>query len=76
MASMIQIRNVPEDLHRRIKARAATAGMSMSEYLLRELRRIIERPTRDELLARIARRSRVSVHPEPAEVIREERERR
>jgi plasmid stability protein len=76
MASMIQIRNVPDDLHRRIKARAATAGMSMSEYLLRELRRIIERPTRDELLARIARRSRVSVHPEPAEVIREERKRR
>jgi len=76
MATMIQIRNVPDELHRQIKARAATAGMSMSEYLLRELRRIAERPTRDELLARIARRSSVSVHPEPAEVIRDERDRR
>src|SRR5437762_2528893 len=39
MSTMIQIRNVPGDLHRRLKARAALAGMSLSDYLLHEIRR-------------------------------------
>ena len=51
---MVQIRNVPDELHRELKARAALAGMSVSEYLLQELRRSLERPTRDELLRRLA----------------------
>ena len=42
---MIQLRNVPEALHRRLKARAATAGMSLSDYLLAEIRHVAERPT-------------------------------
>jgi plasmid stability protein len=53
MSKMIQIRNVPDDVHRQVKARAALAGMSLSEYLLREIGRLIERPTREELLARL-----------------------
>ena len=76
MATMIQIRNVPEDVHRRTKARAALAGMTMSEYILRELERILERPTRAELLTRISELPRVELTPSPSDVIREERDAR
>jgi hypothetical protein len=48
----IQIRDVPVELHRELRARAAAAGMSLSDYLLRELTRIAERPTNAEVLAR------------------------
>jgi antitoxin FitA len=61
MAVMVQIRNVPDDIHRKLKARAALSGMSISEYLLREIERSLERPTREDLLARL--RSRRSVEP-------------
>jgi hypothetical protein len=44
MSTMIQIRNVPDALHRRLKARAALAGMSLSDYLLSEIREVAERP--------------------------------
>lgn len=70
MSSMIQIRNVPEELHRRLKARAAMAGMSLSDYLLKEIREVAERPTREELRARLASRSRVEPTESPADVIR------
>jgi plasmid stability protein len=73
---MIQIRNVPDAAHRELKSRAALAGLSLSDYLLRELKRTLERPTREELLARIARRGRVHIDPEPAEIVRQERDRR
>jgi plasmid stability protein len=53
MTKMIQVRNVPDEVHRVIKARAALAGMSLSDYLLNELRRLIERPTREQMLARL-----------------------
>ncbi len=52
--TMLQIRNVPDDLHRRLKARAAMAGMSLSDYALVELQRVLERPTRTELLDRLS----------------------
>ena len=52
MTAMIQIRNVPDALHRRLKSRAALAGMSLSDYLLSEIRQVAERPTLDELRAR------------------------
>jgi plasmid stability protein len=71
---MLQIRNVPEDVHRKLKARAALAGMSMSEYALRELRKALERPTREELLARIAELPAPKLEPPPAVLIREERD--
>ncbi len=45
MSKMIQIRNVPDGLHRRLKARAAMAGRSLSDYLLNEIRRAAERPS-------------------------------
>lgn len=76
MSTLLQIRNVPDELHRKLKARAALAGMSMSEYALRELRKSLERPTREELLARIAELPPPELHPPPAAVIREERESR
>jgi plasmid stability protein len=71
---MLQIRNVPDELHRKLKARAALAGMSMSEYALRELSKALERPTREELLARLAGLPTSRLRPSPAEMIREERE--
>jgi plasmid stability protein len=74
---MIQIRNVPDDLHRRVKARAALAGMSMSEYILRELQRSLERPTLPELLEQIASLPSLDLGDvSVAEIIREERDRR
>ena len=72
---MIQIRNVPDALHRRLKSRAALAGMSLSDYLLSEIRQVAERPTIDELRARLDRRSAVSLSMEPAEAVRAERDR-
>lgn len=73
---MIQIRNVPEDLHRKLKARAATAGMSLSDYLLREVRRVAEQPTIEELWARIKRRAPVVLKTNPADDIRAARDAR
>lgn len=71
--TMIQIRNVPEDVHRQLKARAALEGVSLSELALAELRRSLERPTRRELLARAATRPPVLVGPSSAELINEVR---
>lgn len=76
MSTMIQIRNVPEALHRRLKARAALAGKSLSDYLLAEITEAAESPTVEELRARLAARSPVSPAPEPALAVREEREAR
>jgi antitoxin FitA len=76
MPTMIQIRNVPEDMHRKLKARAALAGTSLSEYLVVELRKSLERPTRAELLERIAARSRTRPGESAARAVRRERERR
>jgi len=76
MATMIQIRNVPDAVHRQIKARASLAGMSMSEFILQELQRVIERPSRDELLDRISKLPGVEVEPSPSELIRSERDSR
>jgi len=73
---MIQIRNVPDELHRRVKARAALAGLSMSDYILRELERTMSRPTRQELLARLAELPPIELAPPAADVIRAERDRR
>jgi plasmid stability protein len=70
---MIQIRNVPDALHRRLKARAALEGKSLSDYLLKEIRDAAERLTVEELRARLARRSRVAPLIEPALAVRAER---
>ena len=73
---MIQIRNVPDGLHRRLKARAALAGMSLSDYLLHEIRRVAERPTLEELRARLESRPAVTPAESPAEAVRSERDSR
>jgi plasmid stability protein len=73
---MIQIRNVPDDVHRIVKARAAAEGMSLSEYLLRDIERTARRPTLEEVLERARRAG--SVHPkeDSATAVRAERDAR
>jgi antitoxin FitA len=74
MPKTIQIRHVPDDLHRKLKAQAAMEGMSLSGYLLLEVRRIAERPTMAELRQRLAQRSAVIPREPPAQAVRAERE--
>ena len=76
MTVMVQIRNVPSELHRRLKARAAMAGMTLSDYLLHEIRRVAERPSVDELRARLRARPSVAPSVPPARAIRAERDSR
>ena len=76
MSVMIQIRNVPEGLHRTLKSRAALAGMSLSEYLLREVAELAARPTMEEMRARLESRERVQLSVDPVDVIRAERDSR
>jgi antitoxin FitA len=73
MSKMIQLRNVPDALHRTLKARAATAGMSLSDYLLAEIREMAERPTLTELRARLHKRETVAAHLDTARLVQEER---
>jgi len=70
---MIQLRNVPEGLHRTLKARAAMAGMSLSEYLLAEIREVAERPTLAEFRERLHQRKPVAAEFDTARLLREER---
>jgi plasmid stability protein len=74
MSKMIQIRNVPEDLHRKLKSRAADQGLSLSDYLLRMAEREAGRPTIEELSERIRRRGRVELKTPAADIIRELRD--
>jgi plasmid stability protein len=73
MTMMIQIRNVPDALHRELKSRAALAGMSLSDYLLGEIRQVVERPPLDELRAGLNSRSSVIPSVSSADVVRAER---
>ncbi len=72
----LQIRNVPDDVHRRLKARAAIEGMSLSELALSELRRSLDRPTRRELIARVEARESATVSEGAADAVRAERDAR
>ena len=76
MSKIIQLRNVPNALHRTLKARAAMAGMSLSDYLLAEIREIAERPTLTELRERLHQRKPVAAQLDTARLVREEREAR
>jgi antitoxin FitA len=73
MSTMIQIRNVPEAIHRGLKARAATLGMSLSDYLLLELKEVAERPTLAEFREHLHTRRPVSAALDSARLVREER---
>jgi len=76
MSKMIQVRNVPDNLHRTLKAQAALAGMSLSDFLLAEIRLLAERPTLAELRERMHRRSRLVPPVSAAETVRRERDSR
>ena len=75
MSKMIQIRNVPDALHRKLKSRAALAGMSLSDYLLREARKSAEVPTLAEMMARLERFAPFAPTVDPVDIIREVRDR-
>ena len=72
----LQIRNVPDDVHRRLKARAALEGRSLSEFALAELRRSLDRPTRAEVLDRISGRTSPVEPVDTAALIRDDRDAR
>jgi antitoxin FitA len=76
MPKMIQLRNVPDPLHRILKARAAMAGMSLSDYLLAEIKDLAERPSLAELRDRLHKRKPVTAEFDTAALVREEREAR
>lgn len=73
---MIQIRNVPDALHRKLKSRAALAGMSLSDYLLQQIREVAAQPTLEEMRARLARRRSVTLSEDTADAVRAERDSR
>ena len=67
---MIQLRHVPDDLHRKLKASAATEGMSLSDYILREVRQFADKPTMSEMRERLARLEPVHMKTSPVEILR------
>jgi len=71
---MFQLKNLPDELHTRLKVRAAQAGMSMSDYVIAELRRALEAPTREEFLARLRSQPRVDLAKGAAVAVRAERD--
>jgi plasmid stability protein len=76
MGTMIQIRNVPTQVHRRLKAKAAMSGQSLSSFLLAEIQRLAERPTEEELLQHLHQRTAVTPTVSPADAVRAERDAR
>ena len=72
--TMLQIRNLTDDFHRRLKARAAIEGLSMSEFVLREVRKALDRPTRQEMLERLRAQPMRRVRLSAAEMVRAERD--
>jgi plasmid stability protein len=76
MSKMIQLRHVPDAVHRQLKARAALAGLSLSDYLVQEVRKIAELPTLDEIKARLTALAPSRLKKSPTAIIREERDRR
>ena len=75
MSKMIQVRNVPDALHRKLRARAAMKGQALSDYLLLELKEIAQRPTVEELQERLKERTAVRPAVTPAQAVRRERDR-
>jgi len=73
MSKMIQIRNVPDDLHRELKVRAAERGLSLSDYLLGELEGLVGKPTMAEFVARLRQREPVEIGNTAVEIIRRHR---
>lgn len=76
MSTMIQIRHVPDPVHRRLKARAAKQGKTLSGYLLEEIERLANKPTIEEMLARLAKLPPVKTSISSEDLIRAERDAR
>ena len=76
MSKMIQLRNVPEPLHRLLKARAALAGLPLSDYLIREVRKLSQYPTPEEMRERLQGRSAYRGRLSPTALVRAERDSR
>jgi plasmid stability protein len=76
MTKMIQLRHVPDSVHRQLKARAALAGLSLSDFLVREVRKIAEQPTPQEMRERLMSREPYRGKLDPTRVLREERDSR
>jgi antitoxin FitA len=76
MAKMIQIRHVPDALHRKLRARAAVAGMSLSDYLRKELDGLADQLTAAELRERLSALGPMRVREAPADAVRAERKSR
>jgi hypothetical protein len=76
MSKMIQLRHVPDALHRQLKARAAMAGLPLSDYLIREVKKIAEQPTIEELRERLRQREPYKGRRSPTDVLRAERDSR
>lgn len=74
MSKMIQIRNVPDELHRTLKARAARAGMTLSGYLLCEIEQIAEKPTLSEMMERLRNQEPIELDEPPSAIIRRARD--
>jgi plasmid stability protein len=76
MSKMIQVRNVPDQLHRKLKMRAAEEGVTLSDFILDELRRLAEQPSMKQFLAARMAPVREDLRPAPAHIIRADRDRR
>jgi len=76
MSKMIQLRHVPDALHRQLKARAALLGLPLSDYLIREVRKIAEQPTPEEMRDRLRQRDPYRGKTAPTDVVRVERDSR
>lgn len=71
MPKTIQLRNIPDAVHRKLKKRAAAEGLSLSDFLIREFRRVAERPTQAEMRRRLATLSARPILPIAAKVAEE-----
>jgi len=76
MAKLVQVKDVPESVHRTLKSRAALAGLSMNEYLRRELTELAARPSPDELRQTLRSIKRRTFEQSPGKVLREIRDER
>ena len=76
MPKMIQLRHVPDSLHRQLKARAVMAGLPLSDFLVREVRKIAEQPAAEEMRERLRQREPYRGKLSPTGVLRRERDSR
>jgi antitoxin FitA len=76
MSKMVQLRHVPDALHRQLKARAALCGLPLSDYLIREVRKIAMQPTPEEMRQRLRQREPYAGKISPTEAVRAERDQR